>query len=128
MVWSILGIFCTKSRLLVIANFGTSIKSWYEGIPNRANYISLNLDGSQSSYQPNKAKKINPMSFFSHFLTPKCPTPIQHNKYIYLKAKMQSVPVGYMNLNKVIAPRVITMAEGAIIVLRRSHPQTVRPH
>jgi len=33
-----------------------------------------------------------------------------------------------MNLNKVIASRVIPMAEGAIIVPRRSHPQTVRPH
>ena len=30
--------------------------------------------------------------------------------------------MGYKNLNKVIAPRVIPMAEGAIIVLRRSHP------
>jgi len=34
--------------------------------------------------------------------------------------------VGYRNLNKVIVPRVIPMAEGAIIAPRRSHPQTVR--
>ena len=36
--------------------------------------------------------------------------------------------VRYMNLNKVIAPRVIAMVKGAIIVPRRSHPQTVRSH
>ena len=35
--------------------------------------------------------------------------------------------VGYRNLNKVIAPNVVPMIEGAIIVPRRSHPQTVRP-
>ena len=35
--------------------------------------------------------------------------------------------VGYRNLNKVIAPRVIPMSQGAIIVPRRSHPQIVRP-
>ena len=35
--------------------------------------------------------------------------------------------MGYRNLNKVIAPRVIPMAEGAIIVPKRSRLQTVRP-
>ena len=30
-------------------------------------------------------------------------------------------------LNKVFTPRVILMAEGAIIMPRRSHAQTVRP-
>ena len=34
--------------------------------------------------------------------------------------------MGYKNLNKVFAPRVIPMAEGAIIVLKRSHPRTIR--
>ena len=34
--------------------------------------------------------------------------------------------MGYNNLNKVIAPCVIPMTEGVIIVLRRSHPRTVR--
>ena len=32
-----------------------------------------------------------------------------------------------MKLNKVIAPHVIPMAKGTIIVPRRSHPRTVRP-
>ena len=31
------------------------------------------------------------------------------------------------NLNKVFAPRAILMAEGAIIVLRRSHARIVKP-
>ena len=35
--------------------------------------------------------------------------------------------MGYKNLNKVFAPRVIPMAKGAIIIPRRSHAQTVRP-
>ena len=35
--------------------------------------------------------------------------------------------VGYRNLNKVIAPRVIPMAKEFIIVPRMSHPQIVRP-
>ena len=35
--------------------------------------------------------------------------------------------MGYRNLNKVIAPRVILMAEGGIIMLSRSHPWTARP-
>ena len=35
--------------------------------------------------------------------------------------------MGYRNLNKVIMPRIIPMAEGAIIVPRRLHPRTVRP-
>ena len=35
--------------------------------------------------------------------------------------------VGYMNLNKVITPRVIPKAEVVNAVPRRSHPQTVRP-
>ena len=35
--------------------------------------------------------------------------------------------VGYRNLNKVIALRVILMAEGAIIMPRRSHLRTIRP-
>ena len=35
---------------------------------------------------------------------------------------------GYKNLNKVFAPRVIPMAKGAIIMLRRSYSRTVRPH
>ena len=39
--------------------------------------------------------------------------------YIYI--------VGYKNLNKVFAPRVIPIADEAIIVLRRSHAQTLRP-
>ena len=43
------------------------------------------------------------------------------NIYIYIYI------VEHWNLNKVIAPRVISMAEGAVIVSRRSHPQTVRP-
>ena len=34
--------------------------------------------------------------------------------------------VGYRNLNKVIASRVIPMSQGAIIVPRRSHPQIVK--
>ena len=34
--------------------------------------------------------------------------------------------VGYKNLNKVSAPRVIPMVEKAIIVPRRSHAQTIR--
>ena len=34
----------------------------------------------------------------------------------------------YKNLNKVFAPRVIPMAKGAIIMLRRSYSRTVRPH
>ena len=33
----------------------------------------------------------------------------------------------YKNLNKVITPRVIPMAEGVIIISRRSHPRIVRP-
>ena len=37
------------------------------------------------------------------------------------------IAVGYKNLNKVFASRVIPMAKGAIIVLRRSHTRTVRP-
>jgi len=37
------------------------------------------------------------------------------------------IVVGYKNLNKVFAPRVIPMAKGAIIALRRSHTQTVKP-
>ena len=40
---------------------------------------------------------------------------------------MTIVVVGYRNLNKVIAPHVIPMAERAIIVPKRSHPRTVRP-
>ena len=40
---------------------------------------------------------------------------------------MQSVPAEHRNLNKVIAPCVIPIAEGAIIVSRRSHPWIVRP-
>ena len=35
--------------------------------------------------------------------------------------------VGYRNLNKVIAPRVIPMAKRVIIVPRRTHPWTIRP-
>ena len=40
---------------------------------------------------------------------------------------MQSVLAEHRNLNKVIAPCVIPIAEGAIIVSRRSHSQTIRP-
>ena len=36
------------------------------------------------------------------------------------------IAVGYKNLNKVFASRVIPMTEGAIIAPKRSHPQTVR--
>ena len=36
--------------------------------------------------------------------------------------------MGYRNLNKVFASCVIPMAEGAIIVSRRSHARTIRPH
>ena len=35
--------------------------------------------------------------------------------------------MGSKNLNKVIALRVILMAEGAIIMPRRSHLRTIRP-
>ena len=34
--------------------------------------------------------------------------------------------MGYKISNKVIVSRVISMAEGAIIAPKRSHPQTVR--
>ena len=34
--------------------------------------------------------------------------------------------MGYKISNKVIVSRVIPMTEGAIIALKRSHPQTVR--
>ena len=37
------------------------------------------------------------------------------------------ISVGYKNLNNVFAPCVIPMAEGAIIMPRRSHARTVRP-
>ena len=36
------------------------------------------------------------------------------------------VVVRYKNLNKEIAPRIIPMAEGAMIVSRRPHPRTIR--
>ena len=35
--------------------------------------------------------------------------------------------MGYKNLNKEIAPCVIPMAKGAIIVPRKPYPRTVRP-
>ena len=35
--------------------------------------------------------------------------------------------MGYKNLNKAFAPRVIPMAEEAIIVLRRSNAWIIRP-
>ena len=37
------------------------------------------------------------------------------------------ISVGCRNLNKVFVPRVIPMAEGVIIVPRRSHARTERP-
>ena len=35
--------------------------------------------------------------------------------------------MGYKNLNKAFAPRVIPMVEEAIIVLRRSNARIIRP-
>ena len=46
--------------------------------------------------------------------------------YCY-KTCIRIVIVGYRNLNNVIPPCVIHIAEGAIIMPRRSHSQTVRP-
>ena len=43
------------------------------------------------------------------------------------KSEFLGAIVGYKNLNKVFVPHVIPMAEGAIIIPRRSHAQTVRP-
>ena len=43
------------------------------------------------------------------------------------KLKFLGVIVRYRNLSKVIVPRAILMAEGAIIVPKRVHPQTIRP-
>ena len=36
--------------------------------------------------------------------------------------------VGYKNLNKAPVPRVIFMAKESIVMSRRSHARTVRPH
>ena len=35
--------------------------------------------------------------------------------------------VGHKNLNKVLVPHVVTMAEKSIIVPKRSHVRTIRP-
>ena len=35
--------------------------------------------------------------------------------------------MGHKNLNKVLVPRVISIAEESIIMLRRSHARTLRP-
>ena len=35
--------------------------------------------------------------------------------------------MGHKNLNKVLVPRIISMAEESIIVPKRSHARTVRP-
>ena len=48
-------------------------------------------------------------------------------KFINMKCIYIYIYVGYKNLSKVIAPRVIPMAKGAIIMPRISHPRTVRP-
>ena len=36
--------------------------------------------------------------------------------------------MGHRNLTKVLVPRVVSMAEESIIVPRRPHARTVRPH
>ena len=41
---------------------------------------------------------------------------------------MLIISVGHKNLGKVPVPRVVSMAEEPIIVPRRPHAQTVRPH
>ena len=47
--------------------------------------------------------------------------------YTDTKKKKKMWTVGYRNLNKVNVPHIIPMAKGSIIVLRRLHPQIVRP-
>ena len=42
------------------------------------------------------------------------------------KLKQGLITMGYNNLNKIIALLVISIAKGAIIVPRRSHPRIVR--
>ena len=41
---------------------------------------------------------------------------------------MLIISMGHKNLGKVPVPRVVSMAEEPIIVLRRPHTQIVRPH
>ena len=36
--------------------------------------------------------------------------------------------VGHKNLNKVLVPHIVSMVEESIIVLRRPHAQTIKPH
>ena len=68
----------------------------------------------ETNFDANKSKKGINIKFYE---------PNMPSKFIYI-----CVCVGYKNLNKALAPHVISMADESIAKPRRPHACTVRPH
>ena len=61
---------------------------------------------------------------YTHNTINKSDKPFSYYHFLHIVSKPS---VGHKNLNKVLVPRVVSMAEESIIMLRRPHAWIVRP-